>query len=554
MKQVLTIALFFLLFGTLHAQNNSLREVVATVRPVYSESTVTFLNSFADRLDKQGADSLAAQLKRYAKGNSFGSGFAFTNATDSQTYILTNRHVVAQAQFVNVEFSLEDQSVKSFTNCKIVSVDFENDLALISLPQGVKLDRALVISNRKAEDGEDVFTAGYPGLADKASWQLGKGIVSNSSVHMDQWIPSKNSIIQHTAQIDPGSSGGPLLRRNSDAPRGFEIIGMNTWKVSDRENTNFSIQASVIQGFIDAYVRGEKKMSKESLHQQAMAFIGFAKDGYKPILPSVSYEYISKISLDKFYELYADATPEIRKVVKNQFEEESPIEAVRVIISSVIADKMSKLNWTFESIENFSTEGPVTVNLKEGDKIVKTTWIPDQGTWRISDMESVRFVDNGKFRIAREYGYPLSVSLVNNMDFAHSGYNYYELLLATTYRTFYTYGVGFSTGSMYKATSDDGDQIVKSAGIVFHGGAQLPVKVGPVYVIPYFRPLVSAEIAGFDGGGLSYGYRMGLEVSYNLPTDNYIMAGLGYRKKSFLMFDNQWDPISSFSLFVSFAF
>lgn len=554
MKYALTTALFLILFGTLQAQNNSLREVVATVRPVYSESTVKFLNSFADRLDKQGADSLSAQLKRYAKGNSFGSGFAYTSPIDSQTYILTNRHVVAQAQHVTVEFALEDQSVKSFTNCKIVSVDFDNDLALIALPPGVKLDRALMLATNKAEDGEDVFTAGYPGLADKASWQLGKGIVSNSSVHVENWIPSKNPIIQHTAQIDPGSSGGPLLRRNPNAPRGFEIIGMNTWKVRDRENANFSIQASVIQSFIDAYLKGDSKMSKENLQKQATAFIGSAKDGYKPILPFVSYEYISKISLDKFFQMYADAKTDIRKEVKNQFENESPIEGVRVIISSVLAEQMSKSSWAFESMENFTTDGPVTVTLKEGDKLVKTTWIPDQGMWRISDMESVSFVDNGKFRIAREYGYAYSVTLVKNFDLVHSGYEYYELLLSGTYRTFYTYGVGFSAGNMYKAMSDDGDQIVNNTGINFHGGAQLPVKVGPVYLVPYFRTLASAEIAGFDGGGFSYGYRIGFEVSYELFPDKYVIAGLGYRKKSFLMFDNKWEPLSSFSLFASYAF
>lgn len=557
MKQTLTTLLFLLLFGSLSAQSNSLREVVAIVRPVYSETTVKFLNSFADRLDKQGYDSLSVQVRRYAKGNSFGSGFAYMNPTDSQTYILTNRHVVAQAQFVNVEFALEDQSVKSFTNCKIVSVNFENDLALISLPQGVKLDRALVISPRKAEDAEDVFTAGYPGLADKASWQLGKGIVSNSSVHMEEWIPSKNSIIQHTAQIDPGSSGGPLLRKNPNSPRGFEIIGMNTWKVSDRENTNFSIQASVIQNFIDAYLKGDSKMSKESLQKQALDFIGVAKDGFKPILPFVSYEYIAKISLDKFFELYAAATPELKKEVKKQFEEEYPIEAVRVIISSIIAQKMAKNSWAFESIENFTTTGPVTVNLKEGSKIVKTTWIPDQGLWRISEIESVTFSDNRKFKIDKSFGYSGSVSYVKNYDLAHPGTSYFEILTQRTIETFYTTGIGFCAGRLFQVPYQEGDaNYVEFKGVEVQNGVQLPVKIGPVHLVPFARLLVGVDLDDSSDFGIAfnYGYRLGLEADVHLTGDTYLLTGIGFRNRTYLAETSSAGAFNSFSLSIGLSY
>ncbi|HET9571117.1 MAG TPA: serine protease [Bacteroidales bacterium] len=559
MKHGLVFTLFFILLGTLNAQRNSLREVVATVRPVYSESTVTFLNSFADHLLDQGYDSLSVQLKRYAKGNSFGSGFAITNVVDSQTYILTNRHVVAQAQFVDVEFSLEDQSVKTFTNCKIVSVDFDDDLALISLPLGVRLDRTLVFATQKAEDGEDVFTAGYPGLADKASWQIGKGIVSNSSVHLEELIPSKNSIIQHTAQVDPGSSGGPLLRKNPDAPRGYEVVGMNTWKVSERENANFSIQSSIIQSFVDASLKGENKKSKESLQKQVTDFIGFAKDGYKTILPFISYEYISMLSIDKFFELYGNANPEIKKVVKYQFNEESPIEAVRVIIASVIADNMSKSSWAFENIEGFSNEGLVTVNLRKGDQLVKTSWITDQGRWRISQMESVSFAENKKFRIDNSYGYLYSVTLVKNFDLNHKGLSYWELLETTTFQSYYTLGLGVNGGTLFALPGDfneDGNNTTTFMGVEVHAGVQLPLKYGPLYVVPYFRTIGGLDfpVAEYDGGGISYGYRLGVELTTHLKGDHYLMASLGYRNKSFISFDTPWDPISSLSLSLGYSF
>lgn len=558
MKYTLNTFLFILFFVAAQAQKNSLREVVAIVRPVYSESTVTFLNSFADRMSKQGYDSLSVQLKRYAKGNSFGSGFAYMSPTDSQTYILTNRHVVAQAQFVNVEFALEDQSVKSFTNCKIVSVDFENDLALISLPQGVKLDRILNISPRKAEDAEDVFTAGYPGLGDKASWQLGKGIVSNSSIHMDEWIPSKNSIIQHTAQIDPGSSGGPLLRRNPSAPRGYEIVGMNTWKVSDRENANFSIQASVIQHFIDAYLKGDNKLSKENLQKQAMDFIGVAKDGYKSILPYVSYEYIANISPSTFFELYGSATPELKKVVKKQFENQYPMEAVRIIISSIISDKMSKKSLEFESIENFSSTGSVVVNMKEGTKIVKTTWISDQGLWRISDVASIKFGENKTVRIDRSYGYDGSFTYVKNFDMGHSGFSFFEVLTQRTIKTFFTSGLGIYSGKMYLEPTDDSDVDSYSFwGLETTYGAQVPVKIGPVHIVPFARALVGADLGSISEMTIlfNYGYRVGVEANVHLTGDTYLITGIGFRKRMFLLPGDTTIPgMGSFSLSIGISY
>lgn len=559
MKNTLFTVFFLLLFITTQAQSNSMREVVAIIRPVYSESTVKFLNVFAERLEKQNYDSLAVHLKRYAKGSSFGSGFAYMNPTDSQTYILTNRHVVAQAQTVNVEFALEDQSVKSFTNCKIVSVDFDNDLALISLPDRVKLGNVLTMSTQKAEDAEDVFTAGYPGLADKPSWQLGKGIVSNSSLRVDGWIQSKNAIIQHTAQIDPGSSGGPLLRRNPNAPRGFEVIGMNTWKVRDRENANFSIHASVIRSFIEAYFNGEGKNTKEGLQKRVQDFIGVSKDGYKPILPYVSYEYIAKISPDKFFELLSSSTPEIKKDILKQFSAMYPLEAVRVTISSILSKKVSQQDLSFESIENFSTTGPVTVNLKNKNKTIKTTWILDQGLWRLSDMSSIKFEDDRKVKVDNSYGYDGSITYLKSTDMGHSDVSYTELLTQNTIKTFYTSGAGFSFGNMYKPPMQVGDAYTnKFLGVLSHYGVQLPVKIGPVHLVPYARAIVGLDVFGdIFNFNASYGYRLGLEANLHLIDDTYLITGFGFRNKTYFFPENAGfaqPSTNSLSLFIGISY
>ena len=110
-----------------------------------------------------GYDGAAAILKAYAKdGSGSGSGFVYV-AKDGTNYIVTNRHVVAQADSVTLEFEKPDGSQTVFKNCPIVAVGQDIDLALVALPAtahpfAAGLDFAPAIP----EDGAEVWTAGYP--------------------------------------------------------------------------------------------------------------------------------------------------------------------------------------------------------------------------------------------------------------------------------------------------------------------------------------------------------------------------------------------------------
>lgn len=62
------------------------------------------------------------------------------------------------------------------------------------------------------EDGTEVWSAGFPGLGGKPMWQLGKGTITNASAKIKELIaPNISTIIQHSAEVDAGNSGGPLL-------------------------------------------------------------------------------------------------------------------------------------------------------------------------------------------------------------------------------------------------------------------------------------------------------------------------------------------------------
>lgn len=111
-------------------------------------------------------------------------------------------------------------------------------------------------------DGDDVLTAGFPGLAGEPSWQLGTGSVTNASARIKDLIdPAVSLLIQHSAPVDAGNSGGPLLRRKSG---GYEVVGINTWKVNLRQSTNLSLPASTAQKFIQQSLAGKNKKGLEA--------------------------------------------------------------------------------------------------------------------------------------------------------------------------------------------------------------------------------------------------------------------------------------------------
>lgn len=128
MKKIyLIVLLAFISIVSIRAQGD-LRKTVAIVRPVYFDSSVKFLNDFSDMLRHDGYKNAADLLKEYAKGG-FGSGFVFREPTTGKLYVVTNRHVVAMAKNVTIEFQGSDRSVLSYKECPVVIADDKLDLA-----------------------------------------------------------------------------------------------------------------------------------------------------------------------------------------------------------------------------------------------------------------------------------------------------------------------------------------------------------------------------------------------------------------------------------------
>lgn len=530
------IACCFCFIGHLTLSAQSLREVVPIVRPVYSEKAAAFMEKLGDYFIQEDYDTLGVRMKEYPKNKNFGSGFAYTNPDDGRIYVFTNYHVIDQAMTATIEFALEDMSIKAFSNCPIVATDQEKDIALIQLPQGAMVPATLTFASSKPTEGEDVYTAGHPGIGSKPSWQLGKGILSNASLMLDEWN-IKGVVLQHTAQVDPGSSGGPLLVKQDGVPRGFVVVGMNTWNIGGRENTHLSIPSGTIVDFFQRYLKAESTVTKQNLQNRVEAFIDVTKDGFQRILPFVAYDYVEQVAPDVFIEKWNDASEAVQKAISTHFLEYYPLAGVRTIIADELRAGLAPKAIQFTSIEQFSETDPVIVNLLIDNKPVASTWVIEQGEWRLSNIASIALLVKPKGLIAGDFGYGSALGVYYDIPFKQQGF-YTELTYTGTLYSFMTLTIGGLFGRIYKPPyvdefgSSAGDYYNSWLGVLCEAGGQLPMRAGPVIVVPYARGVMGVEMGHMDGHFVP-GYRLGVEVNYEFKKDEYIGFGLGFRRMKY---------------------
>jgi len=141
-----------------------------------------------------------------------GSGFVI----DSRGYILTNFHVVQEAQ--SIEVVLGDQSKYA---AKFIGADQRNDVALIKIdPKGKKLVFLPLGDSSALQVGQKVLAIGNPfgfqsTLTTGIVSALGRTVQTSQTTFIDE-------AIQTDAAINRGNSGGPLINSHG------EVIGINS--------------------------------------------------------------------------------------------------------------------------------------------------------------------------------------------------------------------------------------------------------------------------------------------------------------------------------------
>jgi S1-C subfamily serine protease len=141
-----------------------------------------------------------------------GSGFVI----DEKGYILTNFHVVQEAQ--SIEVVLGDQTRYPG---KFVGADQRNDVALVKIdPKGKRLVALPLGDSASLQVGQKVLAIGNPfgfqsTLTTGVVSALGRNVQTSQTTLIDE-------AIQTDAAINRGNSGGPLINSRG------EVIGINS--------------------------------------------------------------------------------------------------------------------------------------------------------------------------------------------------------------------------------------------------------------------------------------------------------------------------------------
>ncbi|EUJ30419.1 Serine protease Do-like HtrA [Listeria grayi] len=179
------------------------------------------------------------------KQASSGSGVIYKKA-NGKAYIVTNNHVVANAEKLEVTFANGKKA-----SAKLLGTDVWNDLAVLEI-NGKNVSKVAEFGNSDSlKVGEPAIAIGSP-LGTEFSGSVTEGIISglNRAVPVDTNSDGQEDweadVIQTDAAVNPGNSGGALINIQG------QVIGINSMKISMQnvEGISFSIPINTVEPII----------------------------------------------------------------------------------------------------------------------------------------------------------------------------------------------------------------------------------------------------------------------------------------------------------------
>jgi len=184
-------------------------------------------------------DFFGEQQPRYRRDTSLGSGFIINR----EGYILTNDHVVRDAESIKVKLSNEN-----VYNGRVVGSDPKTDLAVIKIDSREQLPVAVLGDSDKLRVGQWAAAIGNPFGLDRT---FTVGVISATG-RSNMGIEAYEDFIQTDASINPGNSGGPLLNIHG------EVIGINTAIVAAGQGIGFAIPINMAKNVVEQLLRKGK--------------------------------------------------------------------------------------------------------------------------------------------------------------------------------------------------------------------------------------------------------------------------------------------------------
>jgi serine protease Do len=447
-RKVIFCLILMLVAGFAFGQTTALRNYVGMISQGFHPDIVTFLQKLKSELDKRGYNAAARGLENYIKGDS-GTGFVYIGS-DKKNYILTNYHVISQAHTLSITFETVEGEKTKFSDLQIVAADEDMDIALLALGGQNFFKEGLSLITRTIEEGEDVYSAGFPaGVGNTMVWQLGRGIISNASVRIPSGDDTEKMLgpfIQHTAQVDPGNSGGPLLVQARGVTTGYSVAGINTLKIIGRQAANYAIPVTRVRSFIDASMKLQTVDQRPILEERVNAFIkGLSanKAVYTHIAQFLSNTCVGENAEYAINELMEKASKSVRD---NVFDRDIILGlsySVAWTIENSLRSKAGSISVKLDSITP-GEDGLYNVSFDVNGANVDSVWTNEFGIWRIRKFgniasgdktlmgkkekerkDATRLKDNPLLMVSAGLAYPFDVGAAFGAELTIKGGKYF---------------------------------------------------------------------------------------------------------------------------------
>jgi serine protease Do len=190
-----------------------------------------------------------------------GSGFLYNH----NGAVVTNSHVVEGATEVYVKAIDGSEHLG-----KVIGYSNETDVAVIQVPDLVGTEPFPLELTDSSKIGEEIIALGSPlGLENTAT--MGYITGKNRSFVIDPYV--YENLYQISAPISPGSSGGPLISKETE-----KIIAINSAESIEEASIGFSIPLFTVHGLIDSWI--EQPMKEEDILAQFNDSNGAWGEGY----------------------------------------------------------------------------------------------------------------------------------------------------------------------------------------------------------------------------------------------------------------------------------
>lgn len=169
-----------------------------------------------------------------------GSGFVYEY--NGEMVIITNNHVIEDASSITVTFANGNNY-----DATVLGANQSSDIAVLSVDApDSEFNLLKIVSSSSLSVGDSVVAIGSPyGLAGTMTTGIVSALDRTITVTEDRVSFDMTGLIQTSAPINSGNSGGPLMTYNG------EVVGITTAIVSDSDGLGFAVSSNTILSVLE---------------------------------------------------------------------------------------------------------------------------------------------------------------------------------------------------------------------------------------------------------------------------------------------------------------